>query len=247
MTAETVQSGRAERWSARVLIVNADDFGASSGVNTGISRAHDVGIVSSASLMVTMPAATEAVSLARERPGLSLGIHIDLTGEGTPAPVHLDDVDACRAEMWAQMRTFERLVGHGPTHIDSHHNVHRLALLEPLFVELAREHRLPLREHSVVRYFPDFYGVWDDGETHAEWISAANLIRMLDEDIGPGVTELSCHPGLVDPALRSPYHREREIELAALCDPAVRRHLERSNIVRANYADLERVAPYRGR
>ena len=59
--------------SRRWLIVNADDFGASRGVNQGICEAHDAGVVSLTSLMVTMPAAEEAVELARQRPGLSLG------------------------------------------------------------------------------------------------------------------------------------------------------------------------------
>ena len=92
----------------------------------------------------------------------------------------------------------------------------------------------------MVRYFPDFYGQWDDGETHAEWISPSNLIRMLD-DIGPGVTELSCHPGLCDPALDSPYHRERELELRTLCDPIVRRHVRESDLVLINYEDVLRM------
>ena len=52
---------------SRILIVNADDFGLSAGVNCGIAEAHDEGIVTSASLMVHMPAAAEAVTLVRNR------------------------------------------------------------------------------------------------------------------------------------------------------------------------------------
>jgi predicted glycoside hydrolase/deacetylase ChbG (UPF0249 family) len=225
---------------SRRLIVNADDFGASGGVNRGIVRAYEHGLVTSTSLMVRMPSAEAAAELARERPGLSVGLHVDLTGEGTPAPADIDDVAACRVEVPAQLRRFEQLLGRAPTHLDAHHNVYRLPHLEPLFVEIAAEARLPLREHSVVRYFPDFYGQWDDGETHAEWISSSNLIRMLD-DIEPGVTELSCHPGLCDPALDSPYHRERELELRTLCDPTVRRHVRESDLVLINYEDVLRM------
>src|SRR6266568_9642133 len=54
----------------RYLIVNADDFGFSEGVNRGILEAHDKGIVTSASLMVERPAAVEAADRARERPRL---------------------------------------------------------------------------------------------------------------------------------------------------------------------------------
>src|SRR5579884_3617535 len=63
---------------ARHLIVNADDFGRSHGINRGVFVAHDQGIVTSASLMVRWPAATDAVNYARGAPGLSLGLHIDL-------------------------------------------------------------------------------------------------------------------------------------------------------------------------
>lgn len=222
----------------RRLIVNADDFGAGAGVNRGIVCAYDRGLVTSASLMVRMPATKEAVELALERPGLSVGLHVDLTGEGTAAPADIDDVAACELEIREQLRRFEDLLGRAPSHLDAHHNVYRLPHLEPLFIEIAHEARLPLREHSAVRYFPDFYGQWDDGEFHPEWISPENLIRMLEEEIAPGVTELSCHPGHFDPAFDSSYHREREVELRTLCDPRVRRHVEESDLVVVNYDDV---------
>jgi chitin disaccharide deacetylase len=223
---------------SRRLIVNADDFGASDGVNRGIVHAHDYGLVTSTSLMVRMPAAEEAATLAQERPKLSVGLHVDLRGEGTPAPADIDDVTACELEIRAQLGRFEELLGRAPTHLDSHHHVHRFRRLEPLFVQVAATTGLPLREHSEVRFFPDFYGQWDDGETHAEWIGPENLIRMLDDEIGPGVTELSCHPGWYDPTFDSPYHRQRELELRTLCDPIVRRHVEESDLVLVNYDDL---------
>src|SRR5690242_15498799 len=62
----------------RFLIVNADDFGQSPGVNQGIMEAHEHGIVTSASLMVRWPAAAAAAAYGRQRPSLSLGLHLDL-------------------------------------------------------------------------------------------------------------------------------------------------------------------------
>jgi hypothetical protein len=56
------------------LIVNADDFGLSGGVNAGIMAAHEHGIVTSASLMVRWPAARYAAG----HPRMSLGLHLDL-------------------------------------------------------------------------------------------------------------------------------------------------------------------------
>ena len=52
--------------SKRFLIVNADDFGLSEGVNRGIIEAHERGIVTSASLMVLKPAAASAAAYGRE-------------------------------------------------------------------------------------------------------------------------------------------------------------------------------------
>jgi hopanoid biosynthesis associated protein HpnK len=62
----------------RRLIVAADDFGMSSGVNAGILRAHREGILGDASLMVNAPAFAEAVALARATPTLSVGLHLML-------------------------------------------------------------------------------------------------------------------------------------------------------------------------
>jgi predicted glycoside hydrolase/deacetylase ChbG (UPF0249 family) len=112
-------------------------------------------------------------------------------------------------------------MGCSPTHLDAHHNLHRNPRLLPYFLEAADRYGLPLREHSPVRYFSGFYGQWE-GETHLEQISVQGLIGLVETEISPGVTELSCHPGYCDPQLRSSYRMEREVELRTLCDPAVR-------------------------
>jgi hopanoid biosynthesis associated protein HpnK len=60
------------------LIVNADDFGASSAINAAVRRAHREGILTSASLMVGGAAFEEAVAIARDHPGLGVGLHLTL-------------------------------------------------------------------------------------------------------------------------------------------------------------------------
>jgi hopanoid biosynthesis associated protein HpnK len=64
--------------SGRRLIVNADDFGRSSSINQAVIRAHNEGILTSASLMVNEPGFEEAVTLARENPRLGVGLHLTL-------------------------------------------------------------------------------------------------------------------------------------------------------------------------
>jgi hopanoid biosynthesis associated protein HpnK len=64
--------------AARRLIVNADDFGRSRGINAAVIRAHREGILTTASLMVNEAAGDEAVALARENPRLGVGLHLTL-------------------------------------------------------------------------------------------------------------------------------------------------------------------------
>ena len=60
------------------LIVNADDFGRSHSINQAVIRAHQEGILTSASLMVNEPGFEEAVQLARNHPRLAVGLHLTL-------------------------------------------------------------------------------------------------------------------------------------------------------------------------
>jgi hopanoid biosynthesis associated protein HpnK len=65
------------------LIVNADDFGMTSGINRAIAVAHRHGIVTSATLMASGAAFHEAVQLARNNPELKVGCHVSLV-QGDP-------------------------------------------------------------------------------------------------------------------------------------------------------------------
>lgn len=224
----------------RYLVVNADDFGACSGVNRGIVEAHQRGIVTSASLMTEMPGSEEAARLARECPTLSVGLHASLQNERSEPDADLPDPGASRAALEAQLMRFRELLGRWPTHLDSHHHVHPRPFLLPQFRELARRCGIPLRDCSRVRYCPRFYGQWA-GESHPEQVSVAGLIRLLGTEIGDGVTELACHPGCPDPALTSSYATERKLELRTLCDGRVRRFLERRGIALVGFGEVGRL------
>src|SRR5215831_10883983 len=109
--------------NATSLIVNADDFGQSPGVNRGVITAHRDGIVTSASLMVRWAAATSAATYARANRGLSVGLHVDL-GEwafrqGAWVPIYdvvpIEDAAALASEVASQLAAFRRLIGEDPT------------------------------------------------------------------------------------------------------------------------------------
>jgi hopanoid biosynthesis associated protein HpnK len=82
----------------RRLIVNADDFGLTAGVDRAIVEAHTDGVVSSATLMANSSAFEDAVTAARSAPNLSVGCHVVLV-DGRPVlpPQTVDTLVAIRS------------------------------------------------------------------------------------------------------------------------------------------------------
>src|SRR5215471_12865237 len=66
---------------ARLLIINADDFGMSHACNTGILCSLTVGVVSSTNLMVPCPWALHAMQLLIDHPEISFGIHLTVISD----------------------------------------------------------------------------------------------------------------------------------------------------------------------
>jgi hopanoid biosynthesis associated protein HpnK len=131
------------------LILNADDFGYTRGVNEGIVRAHREGILTSATLMANGPAFDDAVERALANPGLGIGCHLVLTGGTAVLPPEeisslADRNGALQASLAAlvfklssgRVRTAEiekelraqiekiRRAGIEPTHLDTHKHTH---------------------------------------------------------------------------------------------------------------------------
>jgi len=147
------------------LIVNADDFGLATNVNQAILTAFHAGLVSSTTIMATMPGFEEASALAHEHGLLQhVGMHIVLT-EGAPLTdpirsmrrfcdasgaffhwsvgdraLHFDAQQrrAVAGEIRAQVEKC-RSRGLPLTHLDSHHQVHAYPALTTIVGRLARE------------------------------------------------------------------------------------------------------------
>lgn len=133
----------------KALILNADDFGLTLGVNEGVIRAHREGILTSATLMANGEAFEDAVRRARENPSLGVGVHLVLVGGRPVAPPgevaslvdENDEMPSSLAsfvakvtaglirdehierELTAQIRKV-RVSGIEPTHLDSHKHTH---------------------------------------------------------------------------------------------------------------------------
>ena len=231
--------------ACRRLIVNADDYGLSPGVNRGIVRAHRQGIVTSASLMVFGPAAREAVALAADNPGLSVGLHLDL-GEWECREdewrvvyrrVDPDDGPAVAREVGRQLEAFRDLVGRDPTHLDSHQHAHRSDPVRSIARGVAKSLGIVLRnDGSRVRYCGEFYGQSRNGHACHDFISVGALVRVLDS-LPPGITEMGCHPG-EGGDVDSVYRLERGIEVQTLCDPRVREAIVAGDIALCSFAGV---------
>lgn len=230
--------------SERFLIVNADDFGMSRAVNQGIIEAHERGIVTSASLLVYWPGAEEAAEYARSHPGLGMGLHADLGewswngGEWRTVYKRVPDGDlsAISAELERQLEVFHRLMGRDPTHLDSHQNVHQRIPFRGVFLAMSRSLGVPLRGcTSGVMHCGRFYGQTRTGESLPGTIGVEALLAILGT-LGPGVTEMGCHPGAED-GPGPGYRMERASETRTLCDPRVRSALAEQGIKLCSFAD----------
>ena len=205
--------------TARAVVVNADDFGRSPGVNRGVIRAHEEGVVTSASLMVRWPDAEEAARCGHAS-RLSVGLHLDLGewfyGDGEwRARYEVVDPgaggDEVRAEVDAQLAAFEELMGQPPTHLDSHQHVHRDEPARSALLAAGERLGVPVRDAgSGVAYSGVFHGQDARGYPYPEGITVAALVEAI-ERLPAGITELACHPAAADDH-ESTYGAERQTE-----------------------------------
>ena len=149
------------------LIINADDFGFSDDVNTAIIQAHEEGILTSTSLMVTGDAAQNAIALAKNHPRLAVGLHLVLVcGKSVLPPAqipHLVDSQGnfsdnptqaglnyqfnqatraeLRLEIAAQLEKF-RDSGLNLSHVDGHLHLHVHPVILNILTEFAGEFQI---------------------------------------------------------------------------------------------------------
>lgn len=222
----------------KFVIFNADDFGASTGVNRGIIEAHSRGVVTSTSVMVTGRAFKEALAMSRDYPLLALGLHWDVWGEDERS-FDLENPHSVREEFKRQLGEFQGLFGKMPTHIDSHKHAHQEVM--SLFLELVNPLGIPLRNDGQVKYLCGFYAQWEWKVTQLEYVSLPFLHQLLRTEVVPGFSEIACHPGYVSSDYQAVYLAEREAELATLIDPRLRELLTEENICLISYADFNRM------
>lgn len=221
----------------RLLVVNADDLGYDPEIDRGILEAHARGIVTSATAMVGTPFSAAALRGAPRTLGIGLHAVLD-PGAGRAAAA---------AALADQLARFEDLRGAAPTHLDSHKHAHAAPAILEAFAAAASARDLPVRaidgatraalRARGVRTADRFLG---DAALRPAW-TAERLLAALGA-IGDGATELMTHPGHAPSVVRTSFGAEREIELAAMCDPRARTVLAANGVALGTYADLGRPA-----
>jgi hopanoid biosynthesis associated protein HpnK len=164
----------------RALIFTADDFGLHPRVNAAVERAHRDGVLTAASLMVSEPAARDAVERARRLPSLRVGLHLVLADgaatlphEAIPALVGTDGrfgdamvrdgfrfffLPAVRAQLAREIRAqFDAFAATGLPldHVNTHKHFHLHPTVLSLILEIGREYgmramRLPFEAEAPV-------------------------------------------------------------------------------------------------
>ncbi len=198
----------------KYLIINADDFGYSYGINKGIIEAVKNGTVTSTSVMVYGNAVDE-VNLLHDIPNISVGLH-----------VHMENtIPNAQEEFNKQIAIFTTLFDRKPDHIDVHKpRSSDLSQLIPLLSKYSKENGTPVRELGHAKSVKDFFGIdiKNGGKYDPNRITVESLIRILDT-LDEGVSEIMCHVGYSDENLKSmsSYSDAREIELRTLTDTRV--------------------------
>ena len=157
---------------ARVMIINADDFGMCHDQNEGVMQGLTRGLFTSSTILVTCPWFEEAAEFARSNQQADLGVHLTLTAEwdrykwgpvlGRNAVPSLcndhgylwqtveevyqhDNLDEVEVELRAQIEK-ARGAGIDVTHLDSHMGpLHLRADYHEIYTRLASEYRVPIR------------------------------------------------------------------------------------------------------
>lgn len=252
-----------------LLIVNADDFGLSQGINYGIIEAHRHGVVSSTTAMMNAPAIEHAAEISADFPALGVGLHFvlsfgvpltpmtSLVREGQlgkwlvqQATLGLLASDEIAAELQAQYQRFISLFGYPPVHIDSHHHAHFVPPVWAQVVSFAREKNIPLRidREALHRQGIVPQGVRSTdgfiGDFYADNVSAQAFLLALSQSKARGErsVELMCHPGYVDQGVKqSRYCDQRLDELAVLTTASLRQAVEAQGYWLGNYGDLAQI------
>ena len=248
------------------LIVNADDFGLSKGVNLGIIEGFIEGVLTSTSMMANMPGFDHALKLSNDNKDLGVGVHLTLTS-GYPVSNNLKslvdengqfknidfymndniinkiDLEEVEKEWTSQI---EKLIEHGirPSHLDTHHNVQNITGIKEIFFNLARKYNLPVRytlnADKNIKSPDKLVEYFDKNSNVKSFWRDVELDNLIKDCKNYNVVETACHPGYVDDYLikNSSFNTIRALTLSEVKNKQFLKAIKDNSIELISFRDL---------
>ncbi|MDT0014748.1 carbohydrate deacetylase [Listeria cossartiae] len=243
------------------LIINADDFGFTRAINYGIIDAHNLGVLTSTTLMVTMAAFEHAVELSKQTPTLGIGLHLNLTlgkpmtngaslvdetGEMIKPKFITPDYPYVEEEVYqefkAQYQRFVQFMKKKPSHLDSHlfsTDIYQAAINAAK--RLAEEVGIPLRNHDTSG-FEHVEFMWEK-PLEIPYGAYENLDYIYDyasSILCYDYVEIMTHPGYLDSFIleNSTFSTPRANELESLISTRMRQFINDNIVELISYHDI---------
>lgn len=211
--------------------MNADDFNLTRGVDRAILECHDRGIVSSTTFMANLPVASSTVHELKKRKKLGVGIHLNVTfSKPVLAKMKVRSLTAGQesfkklkeqlgklpssselfSEYAAQIQKFIKIFGKKPTHLDTHHQMHNHPFFLKVLSETAKKFQVPMRTSCLLnqpallrKLKPPIVTDYFFGNLTPEGHWTHEPLETLLNNLPSGVSEIMCHPGIVDKDLKA--------------------------------------------
>lgn len=240
------------------MIINADDFGLSRGVNYGIVDAFKNGILTSTTLMMNTPGLEHAIELSKQYPDLKIGLHLNialgkpltkgqsLVGHGGQFikpknldPNHFFSEEEVYDEIEAQYEKFLLLLGRKPTHLDSHlFTTDSNDIMRKCAIRLADKYHLPLRNYDIKGFQHVRFVQY---RTYQAEVGLNYIYDNIQDIVKYDYTEIMTHPAYMDSYImnKSSYNLKRLEELDFLTNERTKQMIKDYNIDLISYEDVK--------
>lgn len=223
------------------LIINADDYGYTSGINKGIRQGMINGIITSTTVLSNCSIDQDDIDQLKQIKHIGIGLHLNLTLEKPLShgksiqdsngyfydrkkldfeKLNLDEVEQ---EFRAQINQFITYFNQNPTHFDSHHSIHDHPKILPLTHKLMQEYQVPARRLSNIPFVGSFFG---------ENATLSHLMDIIKNHQSDSCIEVMTHSGCSDDELRrkSSYSDLRENELNILMSQEIQTFITKQGV-----------------
>lgn len=249
------------------VIVNADDFGLSRGINLGIIDAHRRGIVTSTTIMPNAPDYEFAIEQSKKNPKLGIGVHLTLTF-GEPLLSRNNSLTDCdgkfhnlnyyieedftinNEELFLEWDAqIQKVIQSGIkiSHLDSHHHVHSYGDNKIVFEKLAKKYNLPVRKNYSMNpkiLTPQRTEMnFDQASLVSESMMRPYYNNLMEDILNYSSTEIICHPGYLDKYIleNSSFTNGRTFSLHTLIHSQFAQNLKNNpNVKLATFHDLRK-------